>query len=75
MPKLTTLDREWQHLMVLCDSESRLLSAGTHARLLKLLAGDIEELAGRMGFSPRCISGREFRAHKRGNHIVAIIVD
>lgn len=75
MPKSTPLDREWQHLMLLCDSESRLRSSGTHARLLKLITGDIEELANRMGFSPRCVAGREFRAHKRGNHIVAIIAD
>lgn len=75
MPKLTVLDKEWQQLMALCDSESTLRDSGTHARLLKLISSDIEELAGRMGFSPRCIAGREFRAHKRGSHIVAIIVD
>lgn len=75
MPKVTPLDRQWQQLMALCDSESSLRSAGTHARLLKLVVGDIEELASRMGFSPRCIAGREFRAHRLGNHIVAIIAD
>ena len=59
--------------MALCDTESNLRRDGTHARLMKLVAADIERVAGEMGFSARTIASREFRAHKQDNHIVGII--
>jgi hypothetical protein len=75
MPKITGLDRQWQHLMTLCESESRMRQEGTHPRLLKLLASEIAELGAQMGFDARRIASREFRAHRNGDHIVAIISD
>jgi hypothetical protein len=48
---------------------------GSHPRLLKLLASDIEALGAELGFNARRIAGREFRAQRDGDHIVAIITD
>lgn len=75
MPRVTPLDRQWRHLMVLCDTENNLRKDGTHSRLMKLVSTDIEKLAGEMGFSPRRIADREFRAHRQDGHIVSIIDD
>ena len=75
MPKLTRLDKQWQQLMAWCESESTLRSKGGHARLLKLLSSDIEQLASEMGFSPRRIASRDFRAKREGAHIVGISTD
>ncbi len=75
MPKPTILEKQWQQLMTLCESESTFRSKGGHSRLLKLLASDIERLAGEMGFSARRIASRDFRARREGDHIVGIIVD
>ena len=75
MPKLTQLDKQWQRLMSLCESELRLRREGGHPRLLKLVDSDIRELAAEMGFSARRIASRDFRAERRGDHIVAIVED
>jgi hypothetical protein len=75
MPRPTTLDIQWQRLMALCDSESKLRSEGGHPRLLKLIASDILELAGEIGFGTRQIESRDFRAVREGGHIVKIIFD
>jgi hypothetical protein len=75
MPKTTSLDKQWQQLMVLCESESKFRSAGEHARLLKLLAREIDELASLMGFSPRRIATRDFRARREGGHIIGIFTE
>jgi hypothetical protein len=75
MPKITSLDKQWQQLMALCESESNFRSQGRQPRLLKLLASDIIQLAGEMGFSARRIASRDFRAERDGNHIVRIIAD
>ena len=75
MPKTTSLDKQWQQLMALCESESKFRSAGTHARLLKLLAREIDELAAVMGFSPRLTATRDFRARREGGHIIGIFTE
>jgi hypothetical protein len=75
MPKPTILEKQWQRLMALCESESNFRSKGGHSRLLKLLASDIAQLAGEMGFSARRIATRDFRAKREGGRIVAIVVD
>jgi hypothetical protein len=75
MPKLTSLDKQWQRLMALCESESNFRGKGGHTRLLGLLASDIEELAGEMGFSARRIASRDFRAKREDGHIVGISGD
>jgi hypothetical protein len=73
--KHTVLDRQWQQLMALCESESRLRENGSHSKLLKLVAADIEQLAVAMGFDAHRISTREFRAEREGDHIVRIVAD
>lgn len=75
MPKLTQLDKQWQRLMSLCEDEQRLRREGGHPRLLKLVDADIKELATEMGFSARRTASRDFRAERRGDHIVAIVED
>jgi hypothetical protein len=73
MARLSTLDKQWQQLMSLCESEAKLRREGGHARLLKLLASDIEQLATAMGFRPHLIATRDFRAERDGDHIVGIV--
>jgi hypothetical protein len=74
MPKVTPLDRQWAHLMSLCENESRFLAEDRHPRLLRLVQGEIEELARAMGFSEAAIATRDFRAERDGSRIVRIIV-
>ena len=73
--KATQLDVQWQQLMALCESESSLRARGHGARLLKLVAADIERLAGDMGFSAHKIATREFRAERAGGHIVRLVTE
>jgi len=75
VPKLTTLDTQWQRLMDLCEKEVQLRRDGWHPRLLKLLASDITQLACEMGFSAHRIATRDFRPERDGSHIVGIVVD
>ena len=75
MPRPTTLDQQWQRLMALCESESKLRREGGHLRLLKLIASDIFELAGEMGFPRHRSESRDFRSLREGDHIVGIVVD
>lgn len=75
MPKVTRLDKQWQQLMALCESESRLREQGNHPRLLKFVSTEIDTLAAELGFSPRLIATRDFRARRDGGHIVAIQTD
>jgi hypothetical protein len=75
MSKPTTLDTQWQRLMSLCASEARFKAEGNHPRLLKLLKGDIDELAREMGFSERLIVTRDFRAERQGDHIKRIVTE
>ena len=71
--KITRLDTQWQQLMALCESEASLREKGHQPRLLNLVASDIERLAREMGFSPRSIASREFRAERADGHIVRIV--
>ena len=73
MPKVTNLDKQWQQLMALCDTETKLRSEGGHDRLLRLIASDIEQLAGEMGFSHHSVSSRDFRAERDGAHIMKVM--
>jgi len=75
MPKITGLDKQWQQLMTLCETESKMREEGNHPRLLKLVAADIERLGTELGFNARRIASREFRAQRDGGHIVAMITD
>jgi len=75
MSKPTSLDLQWQRLMALCASEAKFKAEGDHPRLLKLLKGDIDELAREMGFSERLIVTRDFRAERQGDHIMRIVTE
>jgi hypothetical protein len=75
MPKPTHLDRQWQQLMSLCESEAKFQTTEQHPKLLRLIRSEIEELASQMGFPPRRIATRDFRAERRGDHIARIIND
>lgn len=75
MPKVTALDKQWDQLMALCRSEADMRETGSHPRLLKHVTTEIDALASAIGFSPRRIATRDFRAHRVGGHIVAIIAD
>jgi hypothetical protein len=75
VPRLTTLDKQWQQLMALCENESKFRSEGGHPRLLKLIVSEIENLASEMGFSARRIASRDFRAQRERDRIVGIIED
>ena len=48
---------------------------GNHPKLLRLIASQITDLAGQMGFSSRQIQTREFRAERDGGHILRIATD
>ena len=73
--RITPLDLRWQQLMALCEKEASFRANGHHARLLKLIAADIERLALDMGFSAQRIATREFRAERANGHIVRIVTD
>ena len=73
--KVTSLDRQWRQLMSLCESEAAFRAAPGHARLKKLVASEINQLAASMGFSERRIATRDFRAERHGDHIVRILLD
>ncbi len=75
VPRLTALDKQWEQLMALCENESKFRTEGAHPRLLKLVVSSIENLAADMGFSPRRIASRDFRAQRERDRIVGIIED
>lgn len=70
----TALDDQWQELMSLCESEARFTREG-RPRLLKLVAARIDELAAEMGFKPRRIASRDFRAERDGERITRFITE
>jgi hypothetical protein len=72
MAKLTVLERQWRELMLLCDVEAK-YREGHHPKIRRLVSQRIEDLASEMGFAPRLIQTREFRALRRGERIVKII--
>ena len=72
--KRKPLDAQWDHLMDLCRRERELTGAG-HAKLLRLVSKEIDQLATEMGFRPRQVADREFRAERRNSQIVRLISD
>ena len=75
MARTTALDVQWQRLMSLCAAEKRFSSEGSHPKLLKIIKGDIDQLAREMGFSDRLIATRDFRAERHNNHIVRVVTE
>jgi hypothetical protein len=75
MPRATTLDAQWQHLMLLLENERKFEAKGGHARLLKVIRSDIDHLADEMGYKPRRIASRDFRAERENGRIVRILND
>lgn len=74
MAHVTSLDRQWDALMALCQQEVQ-LQAESHPKLLRFVSGQIDSLAREMGFSEKRIEKREFRALRRGRHIVQVSTD
>ena len=70
--KRKLLDEQWDHLMDLCRRE-RELADGDHGKLLRLVSKEIDRLATEMGFSPRQVVDREFRAERENGRIVRLI--
>jgi hypothetical protein len=75
MPKLTTLDKQWQELMTLCAEEVKYRADLEHPKLLRLIVSRLESLAAEMGFSERRIATRDFRAERDRDHIARIFGD
>ena len=70
--KKKKIDEQWDHLMDLCQREKE-LAGGNHARLLRLVGKEIDRLATEMGFAPRQVADREFRAVRENGRIVRLI--
>jgi hypothetical protein len=70
--KRKLLDEQWDHLMDLCRRERELADAD-HAKLLRLVSKEIDQLAAEMGFTPRQVVDREFRAERENGRIVRLI--
>jgi hypothetical protein len=70
--KRKLLDEQWDHLMDLCQREKE-LAGGGHAKLLRLVSKEIDQLAAEMGFTPRQVVDREFRAEREKGRIVRLI--
>lgn len=60
--------------MSLCKQEAR-LQTENHPRLLAFVSRQIDQLAREMGFKEEKIKTREFRAERRGKHIVRVGTD
>jgi hypothetical protein len=70
--KRKQIDEQWDHLMDLCQREKE-LAGGNHTRLLRLVSKEIDQLAAQMGFTPRQVVDREFRAERVNGRIVRLI--
>lgn len=70
--KQKVLDQQWDHLMDLCQREKE-LAGGDHATLLRLVGKEIDRLAAEMGFTPRQVADREFRAVRENGRIVRVV--
>jgi hypothetical protein len=66
------LEEQWDHLMDLCRREKQ-LAGGDHAKLLRLVSKEIDQLAAELGFTPRQVVDREFRAVRENGRIVRLI--
>ena len=75
MARETELDKQWASLMSMCTKERDFKATNLHPRLLRLVTGQIDELATKMGFSPSQIATREFRAEKEGTRILKLLTD
>jgi hypothetical protein len=75
MPRLTELDRQWQQLMSLCEKEKEFKSTRRHPKLLRFVTEQIDQLSAEMGFTPRQVERREFRAVKDRGHIVRLLTE
>lgn len=73
--RTTRLDTQWDHLMTLCQREKEYLAGDCHPKVLKLVSKEIDELAAELGFSPRQIERREFRAERQNGRVTRILVD
>ena len=69
------LSSNWYALMSLCAKEQEYREARKHPKLLRFVSDQIDVLARDLGFTVRQIRTREFRAEKRGAHIVRILPD
>ena len=70
--KRKLVDEQWDHLMDLCRREKE-LAGGDHGKLLRLVGKEIDRLANEMGFTPRQVADREFRAERVNGRIVRLI--
>jgi len=61
--------------MELCRKEQEFVEADTHPKLRRFVSEQIDHLAQEMGFSPRQIKTREFRARREGGRLVQIVTD
>ena len=75
MARETELDRQWRDLMSLCSKERDYAADNSHPKLLRVITKQIDQLAADMGFKPRQIVNREFRAEKDGDRILRLIFD
>ena len=75
MPRLTDLDKRWEELMRLCQKEAEFQEQGNHPKVSKFVSKAIEELARELGFQERQIAAREFRAERKGDHIVRVMTE
>ena len=73
MRQQTELDKQWQHLISLCEKEKEFNGQQRHPKLLRFITEQINQLAADMGFSRTQINKREFRAEKQGKYIIRII--
>ena len=55
--------------------EGKELAGGGHSKLLRLVSKEIDQLAAELGFSPRQVVEREFRAERVNGRIVRLISD
>jgi hypothetical protein len=69
------LESNWTALMALCATEREYQTEKRHPRLLKFVSAQIDQLGKELGFSPRQIATREFRAVKSGARIVRVITE
>jgi hypothetical protein len=74
MARITLLDRQWEDLMSLCKQEAR-LQTQNHPKLLAFVSRQIDQLAREMGFKDEQIKTREFRAERKGRHIIRVATD
>ena len=73
--KVSPVEQQWHELMLLCRKEEEYAESRAHPKLLKLVRAQIALVARDLGFSPRQIVTREFRAERAGDRIVRVITE